>query len=143
MIKCKNKCPSNKFDGCCIDCPESTDCNDLCELMPDSCSDSIYGGTDLTVFNEKAAAIIETISDIVTQKKKLEEIEKDMREKLKSAMETYNIKSVDNDAVKITYVDASSRTSIDSAKLKKNYPVIAAECAKVSTVEAFVKIKVK
>lgn len=143
MIKCKNKCPLGKFEGCCKDCPEQK-CEDACPSDPATCGDSTYeGSTDLEVFQAKQAAIIKTITGIVTQKKALEDQEKTLKEKLQQAMEQHGVKSFDNDVLKITYVAESVRSSVDSAKLKKNYPDIAAECSKSSPVKAFVKVEVK
>jgi hypothetical protein len=58
-------------------------------------------------------------------------------------MESYDIKKFDNDLIKITYVEASSRTSVDSAKLKAQQPEIYAKFSKTSAVKAFVKIELK
>ena len=66
-----------------------------------------------------------------------------MREQLEAAMEQYNIKSFENDLVKITYTEPTTRTSVDSAKLKKNYPDIYTECCKTSDVKGSVRITVK
>lgn len=149
MIKCKlatvdGGCPKKK-EICCHECEEFGNCSSACgEEDPSKCNDAIFEGTtDLEVFESKAAMVIKSISDIVTQKKDLEEKEKVMKEQLQIAMEQYGIKQFDADAIKITYVAESVRNSIDSAKLKKTYPDIAAECSKASNVKAFVKIEVK
>ena len=148
MIKCKlatvdGGCPKKK-EICCHECEEFGNCSSACgEEDPSKCNDAIFEGTtDLEVFESKAAMVIKSISDIVTQKKDLEEKEKVMKEQLQIAMEQYGIKQFDADAIKITYVAKSVRNSIDSAKLKKKYPDIAAECNKASNVKAFVKIEV-
>ena len=143
MTKCTNECPEKKHDGCCCECPHAADCESKCSSTPDMCEDAVFEGTDLEVFNNKAAAVIKRISNITSQKKQLEEAEKEMKEQLQKAMEQYGIKSFDNDVIKVTYVDASTRNSVDSAKLKKNYPDIAAECSKTSNVKAYVKVEVK
>lgn len=149
MIKCKlaqtdGNCPKKK-DICCHECDELKTCSSACgEEDPNKCDDAIFeGSTELEVFESKAAVVIKTISDIVTQKKSLEEQEKVMKEQLQKSMEQYGIKSFDADAIKITYIAESVRNSVDSAKLKKKYPDIAAECNKSSNVKAFVKIEVK
>lgn len=149
MIKCKlagveGGCPKNK-ETCCHECDEFGKCSSACgEEDPSKCDDAIFeGSTELEVFQSKSAAIIKSISDIVTAKKALEDQEKTMKEKLQQAMEQYGVKSFDAGAVKMTYIEASTRNSIDSAKLKKNHPDIAAECAKSSPVKAYVKVEVK
>ena len=58
-------------------------------------------------------------------------------------MEKCNIKKFESDILNITYVAESTKTSIDSAKLKKKYPAIADECSKTSNKSAYIKVEVK
>lgn len=143
MIKCKNECPENKHDGCCQKCPYLMDCENRCDVTPDECEDVIYEGSNLEIFNDKTATVIKRISDIVSKKKQIEEIEKEMKGQLQKVMEEYGVKSLDNERIKVTYVEPTVRNSIDSTKLKKKYPNIAAECNKTSDVKAFVKVELK
>jgi hypothetical protein len=143
MIKCNNECPEKKHEGCCMECPHKDDCQSKCDSTPDSCGESTVEGTELEVFQNKAGSIIKAIADIVTQKKDLEEKEKTMKAQLQTAMEENNIKSFNNEVIKVTYVAPTTSTSIDSAKLKKKYPDIAAECSKTSSKAGYVKIEVK
>jgi predicted phage-related endonuclease len=115
----------------------------VCELSPQTCEDASFEGTALEVFNAKAQAVIQKISELVKAKADIETQEKKMREQLQQAMEAHEIKQFDNDVIKVTYVEASTRNSIDSTKLKNKYPDIAAECTKTSSVKAFVKIELK
>ncbi len=149
MIKCKlaqvdGNCPKKK-EICCHKCEDFGTCSSACgEEDPAKCEDAIFeGSTELEVFQSKAAATIKAITDIVNAKKNLEEQEKNMKEQLQKAMEAHGIKSFDNESIKVTYMAESVRNSVDSAKLKKKYPDIAAECNKSSNVKAFVKIEVK
>ena len=66
-----------------------------------------------------------------------------MREKLREAMEKYGVKSFETPEIKFTYVAPTTRTSIDSTKLKKDLPDVAAKYSKTSKVSASVKITVK
>jgi predicted phage-related endonuclease len=143
MTKCKNSCPLDKFDGCCVDCGEWADCPDVCERAQHNCTDAIFEGTGLEVLNVKAAAVIQKIGELVTQKAEIEKAEKEMREQLKQAMDAHGVESFDNDMIKVTYVEASTRTSVDSTKLKAQQPDIYAKYSKTSDVSAFVKITLK
>jgi hypothetical protein len=147
MIKCKNSCPTGQFEGCCFECDLKENCKDVCGSNPSECGDSIMDEvseeTGLQVFQQGQLAVLQKIADIVTAKKKLEEQEKELKEKLKEAMEKCNIKKFESDILNITYVAESTKTSIDSAKLKKKYPEIAAECSKTSKTSAYVKVTVK
>ena len=144
MIKCKNACPEKKFDGCCHGgCPHAENCLEKCQHSPYDCEESIFEGTDIEVFQSKAAAVIQRIGNLVQQKVEIEAAEKSMREQLQQAMEQHGIKTFDNEIIKITYVDASTRESIDGMKLKAQMPEIAAKFVKRSNVKAFVKIELK
>ncbi|MDD3049749.1 MAG: hypothetical protein PHR06_01235 [Candidatus Cloacimonetes bacterium] len=146
MIKCKNDgCPENNI-FCCSECEKKNECGSVCPSCnkPNECEDAEFEGTtELEVFQNKTATVIKAIAEIVIQKKHLEEQEKLMKEKLQAAMEQFSIKSFDNELIKVTYMNESVRNSVDSAKLKKKYPDIAAECNKTSNVKAFVKIEAK
>lgn len=144
MIKCNNECPLEKFEGCCHCCPHIAGCEEVCESEPKTCSESTFDEeTALTTFGEQQITVIQKIADLVTAKKKIEEQEKELKDKLKVAMENYGIKKFESDILNITYVAATSSTTIDSTKLKKKYPDIASECSKVSAKSAYIKVTVK
>lgn len=143
MIKCKQGIGDCGKDMCCKECEDQSTCDQICESVATDCDQAYDTETSLQVFKSSAAAVIKTITDIVIKKKALEDQEKSMKEKLQQAMEQYGVKSFDNEVLKVTYTAESVRNSIDSAKLKKKYPDIAAECNKSSAVKAFVKIEVK
>jgi len=147
MIKCKNSCPLDKFEGCCFECDLKETCEKACQLNPSECDDSIMDEvseeTALQVFQQGQMSVLHEIVNIVNQKKKLEEQEKELKEKLKEAMEKFNIKKFESDILNITYVAESTATRIDSTKLKKKYPEIAAECSKSTKTSAYVKVTVK
>ena len=82
-------------------------------------------------------------AQIVITARRYEEQEKEMRVQLMAAMEKYGVKSFENEDVKFTYVAATTRTTIDSTKLKKELPDVAAKYSKTSNVSASVKITVK
>lgn len=144
MIKCKNSCPLEKFEGCCHSCPYIEGCTDACENDPATCGEAIFDEeSGLAVIEQQQMAVIQKIADICTAKKQLEAQEKDLKDKLKEAMEQYGVKSLDNDILKITYIAATTATSIDSPKLKKKYPDIASECSKTSAKSSYIKVELK
>lgn len=151
MFKCKEAvdaaCGKN---CCCFECEERNTCNDVCESIelkkykePSECSEAFEEGTDLVVFETKAAAVIQEIASIANQKKVLDEQDKEMRAELERVMDLYGVKSFENDIIKISYVEPTTRTTVDSTKLKKKYPAIAEECSKTSEVKGSVRITVK
>lgn len=95
--------------------------------------------------NEVAPLVdqIATLEFQLTQFKELENQYKKAKEKLYEAMETYDIKKFETEFITITRVFPTERKSIDSTKLKKDMPDIAAKYEKVSKVKGSVKIKLK
>lgn len=151
MVKCKLATDSvcGKF-CCCLECEEQETCGMICGYVaegkvkdPKTCDNAVLEGGEMVAFKENALTIIQTIADIEIKKKELDEVNKKMREQLEAAMAQYNIKSFENELVKITYTEPTTRTSVDSAKLKKNYPDIYNECSKISDVKGSVRITVK
>ena len=149
MIKCKVAMDINTCGKviCCVECEDKESCGCVCgyieELDPKECEEAILEENELVAFGEKAAAVIQSIADIAKQKKALEEQDKEMRKQLEKAMDQFEIKSFENDLIKITYVAPTVKTSVDSAKLKKKYPEIFNECSKNSEVKGSVRITVK
>lgn len=93
--------------------------------------------------SEKILAVQRALKTLDAQKKELEAQENEIKEVLLKKMEENQVKSIDNDLFKITYVDSFSRESVDSTRLKKEKPEIAAEYTKSSTVKASVRITLK
>lgn len=143
MIKCLDgSCPKGK-DMCCFSCDEKDACSEACDLNHEDCGNASNEETAIAEFQQGQVTVLKQISDIVTQKKLLEEQEKELKEKLQEAMEKHGVKKFESDVLNITYVAASTSASIDSKKLKKNYPEIAEECSKTSNRKAYVKVSVK
>ena len=130
---------------CCIDCEDKETCKDICSdvNLVATCGNAIQEGNEIVAFESAAATTIQTIANIASKKKELDEQEKEMRKKLEETMDLYGIKSFENELIKITYVEPTTRTTVDSAKLKKKYPDVFRECSKVSEVKGSVRISVK
>ena len=144
MIVCCDLCPIHHEQICCFMCGDRETCPEACEeSKPTECPNRVEKGGALTPAEEQVLPIMQNIKNLTVQKKAIEAREKDMREKLKAAMEQFGVKSFDNDLVKVTYIAASTQTKIDTAAIKKKYPAIAAECSKTSNTSAYIKIEVK
>lgn len=144
MIKCKNKCPLGKFDGCCQCCPESKGCPEACGYEPGSCGEATFDEeSGLVAFQNTQLATLNAIASLTAHKKAIEEQEKNMKAALFAAMEQYGIKKFETDALTLTYVAPTVSHGLDSAKLKKKYPDAAADCAKDTPKAGYVKITLK
>lgn len=142
MGKCKQGAAECGKDICCLECENIKTCNYRCSSEENiTCGD--YEDTELVTLDQRVPEVIKAITDLMTQKKQLEEQEKKMREKLQLAMEQCGVKAFENEVVKFTYIAPTERKSIDTTKLKKEHPEIAEAYQKISKVKATVKIEVK
>ena len=149
MLKCKiaSESPCGK-DCCCYDCKDAKKCEDKCPTYEELGKDVLtkceeLEQTEVVTLDKKVPESIKILTDIVQQKKHIEEVEKQVRETLLHTMEQHGIKSFENDVIKLTYVAPSERKTIDSTRLKKEHPEIAEAYMKVSQVKSSVKIEVK
>lgn len=145
-----NKCSIAYEQGwecqnCCFFCEKKETCPDVCDKLVENCGFIMKEKeeTELQVMESAVPDVLQAITSITVQKKKLEEQEKLMKEKLIEAMEQYNVKKFENDSVKFVYVEPTTRTSVDSTKLKKEQPEIYEKYSKTSNVSASVRITVK
>lgn len=145
MIKCKaDGCPIDGSTSCCFECNERETCADRCDDVPATCNFSeTVQTTDLTLFQSKAMMVMQKIADLDRQKKILDEQDKVVRKELQEAMDKYGIKKFENDILKVTYVEPTVRTTIDSKKLKEELPAVAEKYTKRSMVKGSVRIEVK
>lgn len=99
---------------------------------------------ELTVADsEKIVAIQGELKALDDRKKELEKQEAELKEFLIQKMEETGVKQIDNELFKITYIAASQRETIDSARIKKELPEVAATYVKTSVVKASVRITLK
>ena len=142
MIRCLQAVEDNAVcQQCCVFCEKRKTCDEACTSLINSCEYQVYPN-DVEI-PAPVQKVIDDISELAVQKKSLEDQEKKMKDKLVKAMEKYDVKSFENDRVKFMYVAPSERKSIDSSKLKKQYPDIAEECTKITPVKSSVRITVK
>ena len=100
-------------------------------------------GQELTLFQSKALAVMQNIAALDKQKKQLEAQDKVVRQELQKLMDEHGIKKFENEILAITYVEPTTRTTIDSARLKKELPAVAEKYSKISQVKSSVRIEVK
>lgn len=144
MTKCENPCPYGKFDGCCYFCPDRVSCADACPENPEKCKQAIFDEeAGLQAFQQSQLATLNAIASLTAHKKAIENQEKAMKAALYDAMMKFGVKKFESDVLNLTLVEPTTATSIDSAKLKKKYPAIAAECSKSSAKAGHVKITLK
>lgn len=144
MTKCVNPCPYGNFDGCCHFCPERASCVDACPENPEKCGQAKFDEeAGLQAFQQSQLATLNAIASLTVHKKAIEDQEKAMKAALYDAMMKFGVKKFESDVLNLSLVEPTTTTRIDSTKLKKKYPDIAAECSKSSTKAGYVKITLK
>lgn len=139
------ECPKGLNICCCI-CEDKDRCEVACQSNGwDDClnAEIVSIGDEMVQFKSAVPDAIQKITTVIQLKKELDEQEKQLKQELVKAMETYGIKSFENDQIKMTYVAPTTRSSIDSTKLKKDHPDIVEQYSKTSNVSASVKVTVK
>lgn len=101
-----------------------------------------YANNELQV-EEINNKISEVIADLKSKQENLENINKEIKEKILATMEENGEKKFENEFISITYVASTTRTTIDSKKLKDEQPQIFEQYSKISNVKSSVRIKVK
>lgn len=89
------------------------------------------------------AKISQAIAGFQEEVATLREKEAELNEAIKLGMENSGIPKFENDILKITYIAPSVRNSVDVTKLKDQWPDVAEECMKQTTVKSSIGIKVK
>lgn len=101
----------------------------------------------MITLEDNQVAVIQELSEIIqkadNEKKEAESRLNEIKESILSAMEENGVKSFENDYFKITYVAAVEKTTIDSARLKKELPEVAEQYSKKGLQKASVRITLK
>lgn len=92
--------------------------------------------------SDRAIAIQEAISDLKNQIKALEGEDKKIRESLLEFMKSEGATKLEFGKVKVSYIAPTTRTTVDSEKLKTYYPQAYESCQKVSEVKETIRITI-
>ena len=85
----------------------------------------------------------QTLIAVETQYKAAQEQAKALREEMCKLMKEQGVKSFETDNLKLTFVDESERTTVDSKKLQAEFPEIYDQVKKTSKISATVRVTVK
>lgn len=102
---------------------------------------------ELQKFEEQYLESFKQLQKLSKAKKKVEAEEKAVKQQLEKALLEYNIKSIDNEFVRITYVEGTASKSIDSKKIQAQspdfYDKLIKQYEKVTVKKPYVRITVK
>lgn len=103
--------------------------------------------TEITQFENKYLATMAAIQNVAKQEKFYADKVKELKAELEVAMDQYEIKSIDNDFLKITRVAESTVKTIDLKALLADEPALYGELLedypKVTNRKAYLKFTVK
>lgn len=137
------ECPKN-LNICCCTCEDHDECKTACDTTAyEDCDYSETITDEVTQFQSAVPETIQKITNLIQMKKDLDEQEKELKQRLVEAMEAYGVKSFENEQIKMTYVAPTTRSTIDSTRLKKDHPDIVEQYSKISNVSASVRVTVK
>ena len=98
---------------------------------------------EVMALQEEQAELIAAVEKTETQIRDLRRREEAMRAQLLKAMEEHGVKSLDTGGLKITYIEPTTRKSLDTARLRAEMPEVAERFEKETQVGASVKITVR
>lgn len=119
---------------------------DIQELLDDEYNNNKYQRKELVVDEELQKQFLtaeEYLIKMENEYKQATENAKRLREEMLKLFESQNIKSWENDKIKVTYVEQQERLSVDSTKLKKEYPMAWDKCQKITKVKPQIRVKIK
>lgn len=93
--------------------------------------------------NEIALSVAEKIAEVETAIQQLKTQQEGYKQRLTELMVEHQVKSIENDLVKITLVPETDKTTLDSDKLKTEFEEVYLQCLKKTSSKAYVKIKTK
>ena len=101
--------------------------------------------TRLKMLNDKYLPVLVKISELNELKKDIDDKLDEIKKSLGVVMDGYNVKSLKNSVIRITRVDATTSTSFDTTKFKKDDPELYEELFKkynkTSNRSAYTKIE--
>lgn len=106
----------------------------------------VEASTEIEPIEEALPATLKDAEDeiikIETKLKQMEERKKELKEGLYELMVQHNVKKWQSEKLQIIRKLESTRESVDTAKVKKQYPEVYADCLKVSKVKGSITINI-
>lgn len=82
------------------------------------------------------------LCEMYHKKRELETEEAKIKAELLGQMQQCQIEKLENDKIKVNYIDKSFRKRIDSQKLKEVFPDVYSACVKDSEVQPYIRVQV-
>lgn len=92
-------------------------------------------------FKDTYSKVFEEYQSYLDAINEIEEAQNGLKEELTKSLENSGIKTISNSKFKATFVASTTRSTFDTTRFKKKYPVLYNDFIKVSNVKAYTKIK--
>lgn len=97
----------------------------------------------ILVDGELETRVIQQILEIEKSIKILNDTRDVYKRRLTDLMEEHNVQFIENDFMKIVFYPENEKQSLNSNKIRKEYPEVYVECVEKSKVKPFIKITMK
>lgn len=122
---------------------DNSNCNEKCNECYDKALVGITFKAAVPALPKETLPALKQLQDLEVQAAKIDEAKKKLREDLLNAMEKHGVAKWDNEVMTVTYTAPTTRTTIDSDKLKKEMPEVANKYSKTSNVKSSIRVKLK
>ncbi|WP_300700933.1 hypothetical protein [Bacteroides sp.] len=119
---------------------------DIKKLMECEVNGELFQSSGLIPSMDKqilSIQLVNTIIEIEEQAAYISEIQKDCKEKVKSAMKEFGVKSFDSGRLKVSYTPVSVSNSFDSKKFQSDHPDLYAKYLKTATKSDSIRITIR
>ncbi len=86
--------------------------------------------------------LMKELTSVALEKQKLIDRETEIKTQLFQVMKEQKVSKLETSRIVVNYVDAFIRNTVDSGKLKREFPDAAAKCMKSTPIDAYVKVRV-
>ena len=91
---------------------------------------------------EQIKKIMDELSEVEKEKQRIQAQEKELKNQLVDLMQNLKISTLENVFIKVNLIGRFTRKTVDSDKLRKQFPEVAKTCTKSTVIEPFVKVTV-
>lgn len=125
---------------------DKIDDGEIEKLLDCEYNNTIYERTSLSIDKDFENRYLEAERNFIALEERAKEAQAkrdELRAELLTLFEQQGIKSWDNGKVLVTYIPPTDRLSVDSKKLKDNYPTVYSECQKLTKVKSQIRVTIR
>lgn len=86
--------------------------------------------------------LMKELTSVSLEKQKILDRETEIKTLLFQVMKEQKVSKLETSRIVVNYIESFNRNTVDSEKLKKEFPDVAAKCMKSTPIDAYVKVRV-